>query len=239
MGLEVTVLEAADRVLARVTSPILSDFYQELHRAAGTALRLGVQVAAFVGAEGRVAGVRLASGEVIPADIVLVGVGILPNQELAEAAGLLCENGINTDALTRSEDPAIHAVGDCANRVIEPYGRRGRLESVHNAIETGRIAAAAIQGVAPPALDTPWFWSDQFEHKLQTAGLLTGYDEAIVRGSVPERKFSVWYLRDGRVLAVDAVNHPGDFMAGKKAVGKLAADVPALAGQMEAAKPSL
>jgi len=220
LGLEVTVLEAMDRVLARVTSPVISEFYQEAHRSAGVDVRLNARMKGFVGEGGHLTGVEMEDGEVIPADIVLVGIGILPNQELAEEAGLTCENGINTDAQARTSDPDIYAIGDCANRVIVQYGHRGRLESVHNAIETAKIAAASICGKPAPALDAPWFWSDQYDMKLQTAGLLAGFDRAVVRGDMSARKFSVWYLRDGEFLALDAVNMPGEFMAAKRLVGK-------------------
>lgn len=220
LGLNVTVVEAMDRVLARVTSPLVSGFYQDEHRAAGVDLRLGAALKRFVGENGKLAAVELASGERIPAQIALLGVGILPNQELAQEAGLVCENGINTDAESRTSDPDIYAVGDCANRIIRPYGHRGRLESVHNAIETAKIAAASICGKPAPMLDVPWFWSDQYDLKMQTAGLLTGFEQAIVRGDMAARKFSVWYLGAGKILAVDAVNAPGDFMAAKRLVGK-------------------
>jgi 3-phenylpropionate/trans-cinnamate dioxygenase ferredoxin reductase subunit len=220
IGLKVTVLEAMDRVLARVTSPVISEFYQDVHRSEGVDVRLNARMKGFVGQDGQLSGVEMEDGAVIRADIVLVGIGILPNQELAEEAGLTCENGINTDDQSRTTDPDIYAVGDCANRVIVQYGHRGRLESVHNAIETGKIAAASICGKPAPMLDAPWFWSDQYDMKLQTAGLLSGFDQAVVRGDMDARKFSVWYLKDGEFLALDAVNMPGEFMAAKRLVGK-------------------
>lgn len=219
IGLDVCVLEAADRVLQRVTSPVVSQFYQDVHRAAGVEIRLGARFRRFVGEDGQLIGIEMEDGSIVPADIVLVGIGVIPNQEIAQQAGLVCENGINTDEFARTSDPDILAIGDCANRVIAQYGLRGRLESVHNAIETAKIAAAAICGKAPPAVDTPWFWSDQYDIKLQTAGLLGGFDEAVVRGDYPARKFSVWYLKDETLLAVDAVNMPGDFMLAKRLVG--------------------
>lgn len=220
LGLRVTVLEAMDRVLARVTSPMVSAFYQDVHRQAGVDIRLAARLKGLVGEAGQLTGAELEDGEIIPADIVLLGIGIQPNQELAVEAGLACGNGIDTDVECRTSDPAIYAVGDCANRVILPYGHRGRLESVHNAIETAKIAAASICGKPAPTLDVPWFWSDQYDLKMQTAGLLTGFEHAILRGDMSARKFSVWYLGGGRVLAVDAVNAPADFMAAKRLVGK-------------------
>ncbi|WP_090063221.1 NAD(P)/FAD-dependent oxidoreductase [Celeribacter neptunius] len=219
MGLEVTVLEASERVLARVTSPTISEFYQTVHRQNGVDIRVSARMEGLEGDGSHVTGVKMADGDIIPADVVLVGIGILPNQDLAEAAGLLCENGINTDAEARTNDPDIYAIGDCANREIVQYGYRGRLESVHNAIEMGKIAAASICGKPAPKLDAPWFWSDQYDLKLQTAGLLTGFDQAVVRGDMEAHKFSVWYLKGGRFLAVDAINVPGDFMAAKRLVG--------------------
>lgn len=219
IGLDVCVLEAADRVLQRVTSPVISGFYQEVHGAAGVDIRLGARFKRFIGADDHLTGVELEDGTLVPADIALVGIGVIPNQELAQQAGLLCENGINTDACSRTSDPAIFAIGDCANRVIAQYAFRGRLESVHNAIETAKIAAAAICGKPAPAVDAPWFWSDQYDIKLQTAGLLNGFDEAVIRGDYAARKFSVWYLKNGVFLALDAVNMPGDFMLAKRLVG--------------------
>jgi 3-phenylpropionate/trans-cinnamate dioxygenase ferredoxin reductase subunit len=160
--------------------------------------------------------VRLAGGEVVPCDLALVGVGVLPNLELAQAAGLVCGNGIVVDAQARTSHPDIYAIGDVAWRPLVHYGREGRLESVHNAIEGGKIAAASILGAAPPALEAPWFWSDQFDLKLQTAGLWTGADQRILRGDPQSRSFAVFYLKEGRLLAVDAVNAPPEYIVGKK-----------------------
>lgn len=221
LGLSVTVLEAGERVLARVTSVAVSEFYQELHESAGVEIRLEQRLIGFHGTgAGEVCGVELADGEVLPADIVLTGVGVIPNVEIAEAAGLTCDDGITTDREARTSDPDIYAIGDCANRTLVQYGVRGRLESVHNAVETAKIAAASMCNRPAPRVDAPWFWSDQYDVKLQTAGLFTGYDSAIVRGNAESRSFSVWYLRDSRLLAVDAVNSPAEFMAGKVLVGR-------------------
>ncbi len=215
-----TVLEAADRVLARVTGPAISAFYTDLHRGHGVDVRLQARFSHFVGENGGLTGVALQDGGVIPADVALVGIGILPNQELAAEAGVLCSNGIDTDDACRTSDPAIFAIGDCANRPIASTGLRGRLESVHNAVETAKIAAAAIADRPAPALEAPWFWSDQYDVKLQTAGLLAGHDQAVIRGEPAARRFSVWYLREGRLLAVDAVNAGGDFMLARRLVGR-------------------
>ena len=174
MGLEVTVLEMADRVLARVTSPVISDFYETEHRAQGVDVKTSARLAALVADGGKVTAARLEGGDEIPADLVLVGIGILPNVELAEEAGIACSNGILVDEDARTNDPRVFAAGDCAARPLVHYGRRGRLESVHNAIEQGKLAAAAIVGRDRPKEDCPWFWSDQYDLKLQIAGTEPG-----------------------------------------------------------------
>lgn len=219
MGLGVTVLEMADRVLARVTSPVMSDFFETEHRAQGVDIRTGARLASLKGgAEGHVSAAVLDDGTEIAADTVLVGIGILPNVELAEAAGIACSNGILVDRDARTNDPRIFAAGDCAKRPLVHYGRQGRLESVHNAIEQGKLAAAAIMGKPRPAEDCPWFWSDQYDLKLQIAGLSTNYDEIVVRGDPSTRKFAAFYLRGGKLIAVDAINSPPEFLASKKLI---------------------
>lgn len=218
MGLDVTVLEMADRVLARVTSPLMSDFYEAEHRAQGVDIRTGARLESLVGEAGKVSGARLADGTILPADIVLVGIGILPNQELAAEAGIACRNGILVDRDGRTNDPRIHAAGDCAHRPLIHYGRSGRLESVHNAIEQGKLIAADLMGRERPPEDTPWFWSDQYDLKLQIAGLSTGYDEIVVRGDPAQRKFAAFYLAGGQLIAVDAVNSAPEFLASKRII---------------------
>jgi 3-phenylpropionate/trans-cinnamate dioxygenase ferredoxin reductase subunit len=217
MGLEVTVLEMADRVLARVTSPVMSAFFETEHRSQGVEIMTGARLASLKG-EGGVAAAVLADGTEIAADIVLVGIGILPNVELAEDAGIACSNGILVDQDARTNDPRVFAAGDCAKRPLVHYGRQGRLESVHNAIEQGKLAAAAIMGKKRPVEDCPWFWSDQYDLKLQIAGLSTDYDEIVVRGDPESRKFAAFYLRNGKLIAVDAVNSPPEFLASKKLI---------------------
>lgn len=218
MGLDVTVLEMEDRVLARVTSPIMSAFFTEEHTRQGAEIRTGARLSSLRGADGKVTTAILADGTELDADIVLVGIGILPNIELAEAAGIACSNGILTDCDARTNDPRVFAAGDCAARPLVHYGRKGRLESVHNAIEQGKLAAAAIMGKPRPAEDCPWFWSDQYDLKLQIAGLSQGHDETVLRGDPADRKFAVFYLQKGKLIAVDAINSPPEFLASKKLI---------------------
>lgn len=226
LGLKVTVLEAMPQVLSRVAGPEIGQFYNRIHRAAGVDIRTGARLVAFEG-DGHVTGVRLEDGEVIPADAVLVGVGVLPNMELAADAGLVCGNGIVVDEQMRTSIPEVYAIGDVAWRPLVHYGREGRLESVHNAIEGGKIVAASILGAPAPTLDAPWFWSDQYDLKLQTAGLWTGADERIMRGDPQSRSFAVFYLKEGRVIAVDAVNAAPEYLVGKKLVAAQATVAPA------------
>ena len=221
MGLDVTVVEMAERVLSRVTSPLVSAFYEKEHLRKGVKIVKGARLEELKGRNNTLAEAVLHNGMSIEADLILAGIGILPNVELAEQAGLTIENGIATDHDARTSDPSIFAAGDCASRPLVHYDdRRGRLESVHNAIEQGKLAAAAILGKPRPPQDVPWFWSDQYDLKLQTAGLLQGYDETIVRGDPDSRKFSAFYLRSGRILAVDAINSPPDFMASKRLIAE-------------------
>src|SRR5690606_29949856 len=227
LGLKVTVLEAMPQVLSRVAGGEVGAFYTRLHRDAGTDVRLEARLEGFEGT-GYVTGARLAGGEIIPCDVALIGVGIVPNLELALEAGLVCGNGVVVDAQGRTSHPDIYAAGDVAWRPLVHYGREGRLESVHNAIEGGKIAAAAMMGAAPPALEVPWFWSDQFVLNLQTAGLWTGAVEQILRGDPELRHFAVFYLKEGRVIAVDAVNSAPEYLVGKKLVAAKAKVAPAV-----------
>lgn len=215
MGVEVTVLEMAPRVLARVTSQTMSSFFEAEHRAHGVDVKVNARLESLLGRDGKVSAAVLVDGTEIPADVVLVGIGILPNQELAADAGLECENGIKVDEVGRTGDPSIYAIGDCANRPIEPYGHTGRLESVHNAIEQGKTVVSAILGQTAPKLDCPWFWSDQYDLKLQIAGLSQGFDDMIMRGQIEDRKFAVFYFRNERLIAVDAINSAPEFLASK------------------------
>jgi 3-phenylpropionate/trans-cinnamate dioxygenase ferredoxin reductase subunit len=220
LGIEVTVLEVAERVLQRVTAPEISAFYDRVHREEGVDLRVGVGVAAIEG-DGAVSGVRLADGDLIAAELVIVGVGVVPNVELARDAGLTVDNGIVIDAHGRTDDPHIFAAGDCANYFDARYDCRLRLECVSNAVEQAKSVAATICGKDKAISALPWFWSDQYDLKLQIAGLSTGYDEILLRGD-PEtgRGFACFYFAEGKLIAADCVNRAQEFMFSKRAIGE-------------------
>ncbi len=221
-GLHVTVVEALPRVLARVTAPQISAFYERVHRGHGVDLRTGVGVHALEGS-GDTCTVVLADGTRLAADLVVIGVGLIPNTELAEAAGIEVSNGIVVDRYSVTSDPDIVAAGDCTNHDNVFLGRRLRLESVPNALEQARVAAASILG-RPRVYDAvPWFWSDQYDLKLQMVGLSQGYDNLIVRGDMDANSFTAFYLKDGVVISADSVNRPQDFMLAKRLVAERAA----------------
>ena len=228
LGCEATVIEAQPRVLARVACEILSNFFQDFHRAQGVTIEVNAQVQALEGQDGRVTGVRLGDGRLIPCDAALVGVGAVPNQELAADAGLECNNGIIVDLSARTADPAIFAIGDCTHRPLPLYERSMRLESVPNALEQARAAAASIVGKPVPAPEVPWFWSDQYDLRLQIAGIPFDAETIVVRGDVAAGKFALFHLKaDGTVQAVEAVNASTEFMGGRRIIQrrkKLAAD---------------
>jgi 3-phenylpropionate/trans-cinnamate dioxygenase ferredoxin reductase component len=213
-GKEVVVIEALERLLARTSTKVISDFFHKLHASHGVDIRLDTQVVAFTG-EGRVTGVKTADGLVHPGDRVVVGVGIIPNTELAQDCGLVCDRGIVVDACSRTSDQLIVAAGDCTARLM-PDGTLLRLESVQNAIEQAKSGAAALLGKERPFTAAPWFWSDQYDVRLQMAGLAAGHDRTVVRGSIPERTFSVFYFRGEQLVAVDSVNRVPDHMAARK-----------------------
>jgi len=214
LGTEVVVIEREPRVLARVAAPPLSAFFETYHREHGVAFELGAHIAGLEGAS-RVHGVRLADGRLLVADVVLVGVGAIPNTELAEAAGIACANGIVVDLEARTSAPHVFAAGDCTFRPLPLYHRTFRLESVPNAIEQGRQAAAAITGRPAPAAECPWFWSDQYDLKLQIAGIAFDADQLVTRGEPASARFAVFHLKDGQILAVEAVNAAAEFMGGR------------------------
>ena len=220
-GLAVSVLESAPRVLARVTAPAMSDFYERIHREAGVDIRTGVTVSGFAAEDGCVANVLCAGGESFPADFVLIGIGLVPNTELAERAGLEVDDGIVVDAASRTSDPDIYAIGDCAMHAQHGFLRRKiRIESVPNALEQARAVAAVITERPIPEALAPWFWSDQYDLKLQMVGLSDGYEELVIRGKLEAPSFIAFYLKDGVIIAADSVNRFGDFMAAKRLVGE-------------------
>lgn len=221
LGLEVTVVEMQARVMSRVVSPQVSDFYEKEHRAHGVTLLLSTGIRGFSGRD-RVQAVRLDSGGELPADLVLIGVGIEPATELAAAAGLETGDGIVVDDHCRTADSDIYAIGDCTCHPNAIFGRTLRLESVHNALEQARTAAQNICGENSQYCQVPWFWSDQYDIKLQIAGLSQGYDQTVLRGDPESRAFSCLYLQDGHLIAVDAINCPKDFMQAKPLIERRA-----------------
>jgi len=226
-GKKVTVLEALDRVLARVAGEPLSRFYEAEHRAHGVDVRLGVKVEGIVGFQpvdatvgpARVTGVQVEGHGVIPAEMVIVGIGILPAVEPLLAAGAAGGNGVDVDGLCRTSLPDIYAIGDCAAHENGfAGGARIRLESVQNANDQASVVAKAIMGHAEPYHAVPWFWSNQYDLRLQTVGLSTGHDEVVLRGDPSTRSFSVIYLKGGRVIALDCVNATRDYVQGRALV---------------------
>jgi 3-phenylpropionate/trans-cinnamate dioxygenase ferredoxin reductase subunit len=218
LGCKVTLLEALPRVLARVAGPDLSAFYEKEHRDHGVDLRTGVAVESIEG-EGRVSGVKLADGTVIPAEAVIVGIGIVPAVGPLIAAGAAGANGIDVDDYCRTSLPDVYAVGDCAAFACDfAGGTVMRVESVQNANDQATCVAKAICGEQKPYHAFPWFWSNQYDLRLQTAGLSVGYDETVVRGDPANRSFSVIYLKGGKVIALDCVNATKDYVQGRKLV---------------------
>ncbi|MGA0613361.1 NAD(P)/FAD-dependent oxidoreductase [Paracoccus sp. KR1-242] len=215
LGLEVTLVEAAPRILGRVAAPETATMIRDLHHAHGVEIVEGTAIARITG-EAQADGVMLADGRHLPADLVICGIGIAPETALAEAAGLVLDNGIATDAQGRTSDPAIWAAGDCASFPV-PEGRM-RLESVGNAIDMAEAVAANILGVGADYVPKPWFWSDQFDAKLQIAGLNSGFDRVVTRPGAGAHGGSVWYFRDGRLIAVDALNDARAYMIGKRLI---------------------
>jgi 3-phenylpropionate/trans-cinnamate dioxygenase ferredoxin reductase subunit len=221
LGAEAVVIEREARVLARVASEPLSTFFEAYHRAHGVEILTAASVAAFEGgADGFISAVQLADGRRIACDAALIGVGAVACDGLARTAGIVCENGIVVDLEARTSDPAIFAIGDATWRPMPHYGRMSRLESVPNAIEQARQAACSIMARSQPVTEVPWFWSDQYELKLQIAGVSFDPDDIVVRGAPDAAKFAVFHLKEEKILAVEAVNSAGDFMAGKKFIGQ-------------------
>lgn len=214
LGLEVTLIEMADRILARVAAPETADAIRAVHAAEGVVIREKTGLIKLIGLEGRVKGAELSDGTVLDVDMVIVGIGVLPNDQLASEAGIETMNGIIVDSHGRSSDPDIFAMGDCA--VQDWNGTRVRLESVQNAVDQAEAVAAVLAGGDEPYRPKPWFWSDQYDVKLQIAGFNLGYDETLSRPGAREGSLSVWYFRQGKLVAVDAINDAKAYVTGKK-----------------------
>ncbi len=219
LGAQVLVLERESRLLARVAAPVLSDFFKHYHEQQGVSFDLGSSVVAFDQVDGHVSAVRLADGRVFACDAAVIGVGARPNDDLAKAAGLTCEDGVVVDLEARTSDPAIFAIGDVTRRPMPLYGCMFRMESVPNALEQAKQAACAITGRAAPAGETPWQWSDQYDLKLQIAGYPFGAEELLLRGDPTAAKFALFHLKGDQVQAVEAINAPPEFMMGRQLIG--------------------
>jgi 3-phenylpropionate/trans-cinnamate dioxygenase ferredoxin reductase subunit len=220
LGADAVVIEKEARILARVACEVLSSFFTDYHRSRGVAFEVGADVTALEGEAGRITGVRLADGRVIACDAALVGVGAPPNDAIAREAGLTTDGGVVVDIHARTSDPDIYAIGDVTRRPLPHYRRSFRLESVANALEQARQAAAAITGRPPPAEEVTWNWSDQYDIKYQFAGIPFDVDEIIVRGDPATARFAVFHLCGDVIQAVEAVNAPAEFMAGRRLIGQ-------------------
>jgi 3-phenylpropionate/trans-cinnamate dioxygenase ferredoxin reductase subunit len=214
LGLEVTLIEMADRILQRVASKETADVMRAIHAEHGVVIREKTGLTRLIGEDGRVRGAELSDGTVIDIDFVIVGIGVTPNDRLAQQCGLDVGNGILVDDHARTSDPAIFAMGDCA--MLPWKGNNIRLESVQNAVDQAESVAATLTGSAEPYEAKPWFWSDQYDVKLQIAGFNLGYDETVMRPGSREGSVSIWYFREGRLIAVDAINDAKAYVTGKK-----------------------
>jgi 3-phenylpropionate/trans-cinnamate dioxygenase ferredoxin reductase subunit len=219
LGCTVTLIEMQDRLLGRVVAGEVAEFYDSVHRAHGVDIHYGVVIDRFAGTE-TVEAIHLTDGGVIPADAVVVGIGAVPNTELAAAAGLAVENGIVVDDCGRTSDDRIFAIGDATNHPNAILGKRLRLESVPAAMGQARAAASVILGTPKPYVELPWFWSDQYDLKLQIAGLSEIGDQVVLRGDRSSHRFAAFYLRQGHVAAVNAINSPKDFIGGRKMIAE-------------------
>ncbi|MDA5193890.1 NAD(P)/FAD-dependent oxidoreductase [Govanella unica] len=218
LGKKVVLLEALDRVLARVAGEPISRFYETAHRAEGVDLRTSISVTAISGENGRASAVHLADGSHLPADMIIVGIGIVPAVEPLIAAGASGDNGVLVDDYCRTSLPDIYAIGDCALHDNRHANARIRLESVQNANDQAAVVAQCLMGEPAPYHAVPWFWSNQYDLRLQTVGLSTGHDDLVLRGTPESRSFSVIYLKQGQVIALDCVNATRDYMHGRKLV---------------------
>jgi len=215
-GLEVTVLEMADRILQRVAAAETSNYFRDLHSGHGVDIRESVRMTRLLGEDGAVRAAELESGEIIDADLVLVGIGSSPNTELAQAAGLDCDNGIRVNEICQTSDLSIFAAGDCTSFIRN--GQQIRLESVQNAADQGDLVARVLAGEAATYTALPWFWSDQYDCKLQIVGLNQGHDQTVIRPGTNASSMSVWYYRDVELLAIDAMNEPKSYAFGRKII---------------------
>ena len=226
-GLGVTVIEMDDRVMKRTVDPIISKYFDSLHRSKGAEIILNAALERFEGRK-EVEKVICSNGKILEADGVVVGVGIIPNQEIAKSAGLKCNNGIVVDKFGRTEDPFIFACGDCTNHPNPSLNKNLRLESVHNALEQAKTVAFSLIGKPEKYDQIPWFWSDQYEEKLQIVGLSGDHDEIVTRGSMAEGNFMLFFLKKGELIAINSVNNPKEFLISKKLVAnklKISSDV--------------
>ena len=219
LGKPVAVVEALPRLMARAVGSLISEFVRAAHAAHGTEILLNVQVREIRGEGGKAREVVLSDGRVIAADLVVIGVGIVPRTELADEAGLPVDNGIVADEFLRTADEHIFAIGDCAQYPSAFSGSRVRLESVQNAVDQGVAVARTLAGKPAAYSAVPWFWSDQFDIRLQMAGLPEGHDQQVVRGDPATGKFSVFHFRNGKLCSVDSINRPGDHLAARKLLG--------------------
>ena len=216
LGLEVTVLEMAERILQRVAAAATSDYFRNLHSGHGVSLHESTRLARLLSDGGKVCGAELESGEIIDADLVLVGIGSIPNTEIAQAAGLDCDNGISVNETCQTSDVHIYAAGDCSNFVRN--GQHIRLESVQNAADQGDLIARVLAGEKVTYTALPWFWSDQYDCKLQIVGLNHGYNQTVLRPGANPSSQSIWYYRDRQLLAIDAMNEPKSYAFGRKII---------------------
>jgi 3-phenylpropionate/trans-cinnamate dioxygenase ferredoxin reductase subunit len=217
LGIAVTLLETESRLLKRVASEITSAFYMRLHQDHGIDIRCNTMATALEGGPA-VSGVVCGDGDTIPADMVIIGIGVIPNTELAADAGLEVDNGIVVNEFAHTSHPDIVAAGDCTNHPNPLLNRRLRLESVPNATEQAKAAAASLCGAEKQYAELPWFWSDQYDVKLQIAGMNQGYTNTVIRGDTTSNSFSLFYLKDNTILAADCINRPKDFMLAKKLI---------------------
>ena len=216
-GINVTLIEMENRIMSRTVDPVISKYFDSLHRQNGVEIFLEAALEKFEGKDA-VERVICSNGQIIEADGVLIGVGILPNQELAESAGLNCNNGILVDEFGRTEDTSIFACGDCTNHPNTYLNKNLRLESVHNALEQAKTVAMSLLGKQEKYNQVPWFWSDQYDKKLQIVGFSDDHDELVIRGSIEEDNFMLFFLKEGKLIAVNAVNNPKEFLICKKLV---------------------